>query len=240
MKKALTIGGIVLGVLLIGWLIIMIFVPGLFTYIRVKHKYKHIDDRLETFVTVAVPQDFTQHTIEGVKISVPDSYSQGSSEHILRDGEKSVMVMSMDMSALGSYYDPWDSFKYEESDYRSYFRAVGAEFPSVYKPSADILWYEKDVLTSKDCLKLRGRNRKIFLELAENKDGSYKMEDSWKLPISGGTVYVSQSKENDLVSYDYWSVEAYPENGGSEYFFIMLRGESEEVTKQMISSIEFK
>ncbi|MBQ9899277.1 MAG: hypothetical protein IJM44_07490 [Ruminococcus sp.] len=245
MKKALTIGGIVLGILLVGWLAIVIFCPGLFTYISVKHKYEHIDDRLSTFAAVQVPSDFVTYTVGSVKISVPSSYSQGSTEHILRDGDKVVMIMDFDNAELAGLSSEllknWGmEDEFSESDYRSYFKAVGAEYPSVYKPSADILWYEKDVLTSKDCLKLRGRDRKVFKTLADNKEEAYKMEDSWKLPLSGGTAYASQSRENDLVNYAYWTATIYPDNSGAVYYTLMIRGESDEVTKQMLSSIELK
>lgn len=44
MKKALAIGGAVLGALLAAALVIFVFFPGLPTYFKVRHRFEHTDE----------------------------------------------------------------------------------------------------------------------------------------------------------------------------------------------------
>ncbi len=137
MKKALKIGGIILGIILVSALIIFIFFPGLFTYIKVKSKYNNIDRCITEFKKVEVPDDFKTYTVKGITLSVPDSYvlkDTGSS--FKNSDEKSVLlIMESDsletdelMKGYSEDYDTWEYYKYEEADYKHFLKQLAELF----------------------------------------------------------------------------------------------------------------
>lgn len=65
MKKALKISGIIIGIILVSVLIIFIFFPGLFTYIKVKVKYDNIDRGFTEFKKLKFPM-ILKHIQEGI------------------------------------------------------------------------------------------------------------------------------------------------------------------------------
>jgi hypothetical protein len=56
MKKPLIIGGTILGFLLAAAMVIFIFFPGLPTYLKVKHKYDHIDEHVPNLKRLMSPR----------------------------------------------------------------------------------------------------------------------------------------------------------------------------------------
>lgn len=138
-------------------------------------------------------------------------------------------------------YDPWDGYKYSESDYRSYFDAAGSPYPFDADGCRDVLWYYRTKLRSSDCIKLRGKDLAVFREFADNKDISMKIEDTWLLEMDGATAYVCHMNDRDTdevkIGYsDIWTVTIYPDGADHEYF-VMLRDLREETAKQVISSV---
>ena len=88
-----------------------------------------------------------------------------------------------DLEALGSEYDldPWSGYQYTEEDYRHFYSTIGIE-PPQYGLNLRMLWYMRDDVTAKDCLRLRGKT-KVFLEVANNEESvAGKM---WKIKSSG-------------------------------------------------------
>lgn len=258
MKKAMKIGGVVLGIILVAALVIFIFFPGIFTYFKVKHKYDHIDDSLGKFEYSDVPVTFKDFTVNGVKLKMPYgserhltdiSYSDGSKGQIASDiirykDEITILIkkssfsemkkLSEQASALLEISDTEEEFS--EDEYRHYFDSVDEPMP---RNSTERIWYNKNKLKASDCLRLRGRDMEVFKYLAECKDAAYDAEITYIKDISGCKCYVSQ---NLLEEYkgNLWSVFIYPENDEDTYYYVMIRGKGDETIKQIISSIELK
>ncbi|SHM15801.1 hypothetical protein [Ruminococcus flavefaciens] len=246
MKKALTIGGAVLGFLLISALVIFIFFPGLPTYIKVKHKYKHIDEKVPVFEAVSAGADFKEYTIKGVKLKAPGDWELKESGNGIAS---SSLNASLFLEALNyedyyaSYdselgYDPWTSYNYTEDDYKHFFNTLGIK-TNPYDLSDNILWYIRDSFTAKDCLKLRSKDRKVFAELAESKEAAYQEEKMWKIKNDSYTGYVGQ-----FFAYGYtgnmWTFTFFPVGDEVNKYSIMMKCPDETIAKQIISSIELE
>ncbi|MCR4795939.1 MAG: hypothetical protein K5898_12390 [Ruminococcus sp.] len=240
MKKALTIGGAVLGFLLISALVIFIFFPGLPTYIKVKHKYKHIDETVAEFeaISPAAAKTFTKN---GVTIKTPDGWvKKEAGSGIIDPTNNYTMLISHDNYIEDNYsgYDPWQGYKYKEEDYKHFFDSIGVK-TNQYDLADNMVWYIRDSFTSKDCLKLRGKDRKVFKELAESKEAAYQEEKMWKIKNDSYTGYVGQ-----FFAYGYtgnmWTFTFFPDGDEVNKYSIMMKCADETVAKQIISSIELE
>lgn len=249
MKKALKIGGIILGIILAALLIIFIFFPGLFTYIKVKVKYDNIDRNSLKFEKVEVPNDFKTYTIGNFKISVPDGYEPKDIGYSFKysDGETALAIIESDslendqlMNEYSEDYDTWEYYKYEEEDYKHFFETIGGTFPTPYDASSDILWFVRDKLKAKDCLKLRGRDMDVFLEFADSKEESWKIEKTWELAGENGFMYISYLEDSEIFKSDLWTVYIYDKNNLTKYHYLLFKEDDTEVIKQIISSIELE
>lgn len=256
MKKALKIGGVVLGIILVAALVIFIFFPGIFTYFKVKHKYSHINDSLSKFESLVVPDAFDGFTLNGIKLKMPYGserqvndivYSDGSKKpiasNIIRYKDKITILIKKSSfsemrkiheqtSELLESYDTEEDFS--DDEYKHYFDSIDESMP---RNSTERIWYNKNKLKASDCLRLRGKDMEVFKYLAECKDAAYDAEITYIKDIPGCDCYVSQ---NLLEEYkgNLWSVFIYPENDEDTYYYIMIRGNDEETIKQIISSIE--
>lgn len=249
MKKALKIGGIILGIILAALLIIFIFFPGLFTYIKVKVKYDNIDRGFTEFKKVEVPDDFKTYTRGNLKISVPDGYKPKDIGYGFEysDGKTALAIIENDsletdelMKGYYEDYDAWEYYKYEEADYKHFFETIGGTFPTPYDASSDILWFVRDKLKAKDCLKLRGRDMDVFLELADSKEESWKTEKTWELAGENSFAYIGHGEANELIKFDFWTMNIFDQNDLSKYHYLLFKEDDTEVIKQIISSIELK
>lgn len=174
MKKAMKISGIILGIIIITALVIFIFFPGIFTYKKVKKEYPHIDNTIGTFegFDVEIPKDFVAYTTKnGVTVMGPeDAWNDSDIFPFMSDG-LNVMVTVVDDKPYGDVF--FDEYcKYKKKDYLHFFKKLDI------KPPQTSYEYLKMVrnLTSKNCLRLRGKDKKVFLEYAEFKDASENIE----------------------------------------------------------------
>lgn len=251
MSRILKISGTALAVLLVIFTVIFIFFPGIPTYFKVKHDFEYIDTEIESYKTVSVPDDFKEYSKERLSVKVPDGFESKETEDMLSltDGTSKMLITVSDSTendkimrdyaeSQGEEYDKWEYYRYDEDDYREFFKKMKVPFPSEAVASSDILWFNKGGFTAKDCLKLRGKNKDIFLEFAEIKDECWGMEKTWILKKDGFTMYVCRSDGNDTVSYNYWTATVFPENSGSKYYYIMMPKTDEETVKQIFSSVE--
>lgn len=254
MKKALTIGGAVLGILLAAALVIFIFFPGIFTYLKVKHKFDHTDEKLSYFTVSEVPGSFESHTLKGVRFSTPSDWEPHSAIEGMEPGsyraddDYSIMVTESDYKKdaelreenkdILSEYDPWVAYKYNEADYRHFYKSIGIELPQYGLPDR-LLWYTRDGFTSKDCLKLRGKDKDVFMELAQTKEEAVEWEKLEKLKGSGFTAYAGQEIHGSY-NGDLWSITIYPDSDENQYYWVMLKCPDETLAKQIISSLELE
>ena len=248
MKKKILAACIAGGVLLAAAGCIFAFVPGLFTYLHVKIKYDNIDRTIPQFERVGVPEKFVQYSVQGLTLSVPDSYVPTDTGHGFAgsDGKPRVLIMRSDRletAALLSEYgadtdDLYDTKQFSDAEYRHYFETVGAPVPSDADARTEELWYSKGVLQPEDCLKLRGTDRKVFAEYALTKEESWNMEETWSLPLSGAVCYVSESTAALTASIAGNTVCIYPDARRSEKIMVALRVQDPQTAKQIISSIQ--
>ncbi len=261
MKKPLIIGGTILGFLLAASLVIFIFFPGLPTYLKVKHKYDHIDETVAEFKKTDVPSDYVSHTLRGVKFSIPSDWEghspiEGTEASSYVSGEDyRIFVLDIDykMQAelndeykdmLGDeyseddLYDPWEYYKYKEDDYRNFFKEIGIDVPQ-YGLAYTMVFYTRDCITAKKCLKLRGKDKDVFLALAEDKEEAVGMEKMWKAKGSGFNAYIGQEIYS---GYDgnVWVVTIFPDDNANKVYTVNMKCTDETVAKQIISSIELE
>ena len=255
MKKILIVTGTILGVLASAVLIIFIFFPGLPTYFKVKHEYEYINETIPAFISTDISSGFESHALRGLRFKVPDDWEAHSSVEGLEpssyrskdgavifvkhgdyiDDEK---TLKESLETLGDEYDPWSGFEYKEEDYRHMFASIGTELPQ-YSLSTRIVWYIRDGFTAKDCIRLRGMDRKVFLELAQSKDESVGMENMWKIKGEGFSGYVGNITGLGY-NGDLWTVNVFPDGKENDYFFTTIKCSDEAMEKQIISSIELE
>lgn len=174
MKKAMKIGGVVLGIILIAALIIFIFFPGIFTYKKVKKEYPHIDNTIGTFegFNVEIPKDFVAYTTkDGITVMGPEDARNDSDFIPFKSDGLNVMVTVMDDESYGDVFFDENS-KYTKKDYLHFFEKLDIKPPQTSYENVKMMRN----LTSKDCLKLRGKDKKVFMEYAEYKEICEKIE----------------------------------------------------------------
>lgn len=240
MKKIWSAGAIVLGVPLAVVFVIWIGFPGLFTYISVKQKYENIDRTISQFESVAVPDEFRTVPVNGIRIAMPEGYQPTDSagnqyEDTVRGSDFYVAVIDADENPIYSLDARGVFLAYEAADYQRYFRRLGVSLPDAAQPISDPHWYWTGALTAKDCLHLRGSERRVFLEFADRKELAWDASMFWCMQCSGGTVYIRQSIDTPSD----WYLFLYPESGGSEYREIMLWEPDAVIARQIVSSVSF-
>lgn len=143
--------------------------------------------------------------------------------------------------------DPWESFLYDEETYRHFYKSMKAQYPTEYDARTELLWFIKDGFTAKDCLKLRGTDRKVFKEFADIKEEAVAYEDVYKLKGKGFFAYVCRIKkafsaetenEEEVTGHFRWSCTLFPDDSTTKYYFLMISGENDDIKPQVISSIE--
>lgn len=247
MKKVLKITGVILGVLIIAVIVIAVFFPGLPTYIKVKKDYPEIDRIIEEFEPADIPDTFKDFNLNGISFKAPADYEETESSSVLRSADKEVQILIIHNDAAenaeflekyGYSSDPWEYYEYDESDYRSFFEAVGDTYPEDYDADSDLLWFIKDRLNSKMCLKLRSTDRKVFLEFADIKKTMWETEDAWKIDGDGFSAYISTFIDDTYYTESMWTVNIYLDDSESEYYFGAIKGADAETARQIISSMQ--
>lgn len=232
MKKALKIAGIIIGVLVIAAIVIIVFFPGLPTYIKVKKNCPHIDETMGIYTDggEAVPEDFVQTEINGILVSGPADALRDNSNlcAFKKDNELAVMIIESENEPL-SYTD--ESCGFLIYDYRHFFRSLDAEMPETTYEGMEFIRN----LTAKDCLKLRGTDREVFEEYAEIKEIAAEIE----------TVYYYERDELSGFVCDLIGVgQTYKHRknvvlaDGDKEWIISVFGNDAETVAQIISSIE--
>ena len=245
MKKTLIIGGAVLGFLLTAALVICVFFPGLPAFFKVKHQYKHINEKPNAFEIVPARADFKEFTLDGIKLKAPAdcSLKLGGSGLKSASGEAELVVLQTNNKeqdeTLDSFqdYDPWDTYKYEQEDYKVFFRSIGTE-PPQYGFSSKILFYIRDYINAADCIRLRGKNKDIFFELADLKEKAMEAEDMQKLKSNNFTEYIGRIQYSGYE--DMWHLFIFPDGDDINTYLVTINCADETTAKQIISSIELE
>ena len=241
-KKLILFIGVPLAALI---LVFFVIFPGIPAYVKVKLKYDHIDDTSEAFGLQTVPADFKAISTKGLAMRVPEGYELSETGSALHNEEgKTVMAIlgtalyNADLSGYTEGYDPWENYRYGEKEYRSYFRAIGRDYIDPTGPDNQFLWYVRDEVKAKDCLKLRGDDLRVFMEIADSKDISYGMEDTWDIDGEGFAAVAARGKDETVKVGDYWTITLYPDSAGGKNYLIIIRNIPDDTAKQIISSIK--
>jgi hypothetical protein len=232
MKKALKIGGIILGIILAALLIIFIFFPGLFTYIKVKSKYNNIDRCITEFKKVEVPDDFKTYTIGNLKISVPEDYKWNEENAVFSSPSLEEAVSIIEYEDKDEEYS-FQNDNYNKSEFLHLFESIGKPVADDGMLTIQDVWYCEQRISAKDCLKLRGRDKDVFCEIASSKDN---MIDTWRVCSFIDDDYFAYLTYGDFagkLENSYWIIYMPDYN-----IFIMETNNT--IAKQIISSIELK
>lgn len=243
-KLAIAISGVIIAAVLA----VFIFVPGLVTYVSVNIKYDHINDGTAEFEKVEVPDDFVSFDVNGITMKVPNGADYNKTElginhKALRYNGKILAFVTennyAETEAILTEYDPeYDPFQYYDNtkaDYQNFFKRIGEPFP---KDTTSLLYFTRDKLNSKMCLRLRGTDMKVFREMAETKEGAYETENIWHTSGTGYTAYISQILQDSLGAEGRWTASVFPDGDDTKYYFIVLNAETPELSRQILSTIE--
>lgn len=235
MKKVLKIGAVILGVLLIGALVIFIFFPGLPTYFKVKKEFPEIENKLTEFTkfdssSAEIPDNYVEASYDGVTLMGP-SYALNTDTTGMvpfkSDDNLLVMIIKSEgnTAEYGGEYD-----KYEKEDYEHLFESLDIDMPESSYDNRCFLYN----LQAKDCLKLRGKDLDVFMELAQAKQIVSKVETAYLYEDNGNKGFMCDIAVNDNYIYRY-NADFFTEN--NEYI-ISVFGNNIETINNIISSIE--
>lgn len=237
MKKRLLIGlGILLGVLLLAAGVIAVFFPGIAASRAVSLLYSNMSRTIPVFGASEVPEDFVRYQTKGLFISVPADLQMRENGNGFQsaDGKETpVFILATDPKALAEFIpDLWEERHYDREDYEHFFRTAGVPCPET---SDDLLWFCKGTLMPQTVLGMRGRDKKIFLEFAFEKQQAWEQENTWELPIEGGKAYVCQGVSSLMKNTAPWSLLVFPEEG--KKYHLIFRGLDGQTARQIISSV---
>lgn len=235
MKKALKTGGIIVGIIVIACLALMLICPWLITYIGVRAKYPDIDRSLDKFIVVDVSDDFKSIKLGETILKVPEgtAYKQDKvlgerKNKLVYDGETIATITTIMDSE-----DYWDAYEYSKADYRHFFDTIGEEFPD---NTMGLLFFAKNRLDSEMCKELRGKDRKVYKELAETKQGAYDTETTQIMNGEDFTAYVSWQNQ---LNTSLVTIVIFPDEYKNKNYTLMLHlPKDEEILNQIISSIQ--
>lgn len=230
MKKVLKISGIILGVLLIFALAVFIICPGLITYFQVKKDCPNINSTIGTFsgFDVEAPADWTSVTIDGVTVRGPeDALYDSDLIPFKKKGEFTVMVMVSEKTSE-SFYD--EAFPYSEADYAHFLKKFDKDIVMDGYEGTKFL----HELTAKDCLRLRGKDLKIFREMAEMKEILANIETLSYCEYDGLKGFFSDYGEGKSEKYRYalWLF------GNEHEYVIRVHSNDEETVYQCLSTVK--
>ncbi|MGN0579717.1 MAG: hypothetical protein ACI4JE_02505 [Ruminococcus sp.] len=242
MSKQLKIIIVIACIILAVMLGIFIFVPGLPTYIRVKIQYPEIDLALKEYAEsdVEVPADFVRVKFGDIYVKGPSgalNRDSAGSQIILKDDTKflfkdkgEIMVMAYksekgNINNLSDFYEP----EFSEAEERWFYSELDMEYPDTLSESIGTMY----AINSKDCLKLRGTDSEIFLDLAKGKTAAAEIETPYIYKNGNISGYVCDIHKG---SYKYCRNVVFDWNS-SEYI-ISIYGNSLETVEQIIASIE--
>lgn len=233
MRKGLKITAVILGIFVAAAAVILIFFPGLFTYIQVKKDYSGIDKTLENFVgfDTEPPADFIQVEKNGVKIKGPEN-ALNDSDTILFSIEKRLAVMSMVYEDTFADDEDMDESGFSHDEFVHFYKKLGVDYP---ENTYDSICFIRN-LTAKDCLKLRSTDKEIFEYLAKIKNDLLATEILSYIELDGLKGFFSEYQNRNNSSYIYgyalWLFD------GEKQYIISAYGDTDETLKQILSSVE--
>ena len=236
MKKALKITLIsIIALILVSALVIFVFFPGIFTYFKVKKEFPAIENELTEItklymVKEEVPDDYVEAECDGVTVKGPSyAVNNNTTGMVPFKEEDNLIVMVMKSEVTPAEYGG-EYNKYEKEDYEHFFESLDIDMPENSYDDRCFLYN----LQAKDCLKLRGKDLDVFMELAEAKQIVSKVETPYIYEYNGNKGFICEINSNDTYTY-YYNADFFTEE--NEYIVTVLSNNIETV-KRIIASIE--
>ncbi len=238
-KKISIIFAVLIGICLIGLIIIFIFFPGLDVYLYAKKNCPYINEQIQEYeyYDVEVPDSFVKVKAGDLYISGPAEsikYTTGSDSGIIfKNSKENLMVMysSAPNDNIDFTYDI--ATKYNNDDHKHFFDSVGYDMPVTNR---DMKVFLRDGLDLKKSLKLRGKDKKIFKEMADSLKLVSEIETLYHFEHNNAEGYickVSSGKQRTM-----WNADIYTGNNGETETIIAITHNDVETVKQIIASIE--
>lgn len=236
MKKILKITAIsLIALIAVSVLVIIVFFPGLPAYFKVKKEFPEIENKLAEFTefdssTAEIPDNYVEVSHDGVTLMGPSHALNTTTTGMVpfkSDDNLVVMIIKSEGNTAG-YGGEYD--KYEKEDYEHFFESLDIDMPDSSYENRCFLYN----LQAKDCLKLRGKDLDVFMELAESKQIASKVETAYLYEENGNKGFICDLSVNDNYIYCY-NADFFTEN--NEYI-ISVFGNNAETINNIIASIE--
>ncbi len=235
MKKALKITLIsIISLIAVSALVVFVFFPGIFTYFKVKKEFPSIENELTEITKLymdkdEVPDDYVEAECDGVTVKGPSYAVNNNTTGMVPFKEKDNLIVMVTKSEVrfAEYGGEYDQYDYD--DYEHFFDSLDVPMPETQYESRKFI----NGMQAKDCLKLRGKDLDVFMELAEYKDIVYSVETPYIYKHNGNKGFIC-----DVASKNYtyhYNADFFTEE--NEYVISVLSNNIETV-KRVIASIE--
>ncbi len=235
MKKALKITLIsIISLIAVSALVVFVFFPGIFTYFKVKKEFPSIENELTEITKLymdkdEVPDDYVEAECDGVTVKGPSYAVNNNTTGMVPFKEKDNLIVMVIKSEVTPAEYGGEYNKYEKEDYEHFFDSLDVPMPETQYESRKFI----NGMQAKDCLKLRGKDLDVFMELAEYKDIVYSVENPYIYEHNGNKGFIC-----DVASKNYtyhYNADFFTEE--NEYVISVLSNNIETV-KRVIASIE--
>ncbi len=235
MKKALKITLIsIISLIAVSALVVFVFFPGIFTYFKVKKEFPSIENELTEITKLymdkdEVPDDYVEAECDGVTVKGPSYAVNNNTTGMVPFKEKDNLIVMVIKSEVTPAEYGGEYNKYEKEDYEHFFDSLDVPMPETQYESRKFI----NGMQAKDCLKLRGKDLDVFMELAEYKDIVYSVETPYIYEHNGNKGFIC-----DVASKNYtyhYNADFFTEE--NEYVISVLSNNIETV-KRVIASIE--
>ncbi|MDO5559651.1 MAG: hypothetical protein Q4F95_08650 [Oscillospiraceae bacterium] len=246
MTKALKICGIVLGaailICIIAYIIILIFVPGLFLYLHTLKECPNINDKIEEYpyYDTVVPDDYQKVKAGVFYISGPmDDYLVGrtsSVKTVFKNSERNFMVMSTSSSAGSVDFSDSDYPDLDKSDYIHFFESIKYNYPQNNK---EMKIFIRNGLNLRLSLHLRGKDKKVYKQFASKKEMVSGLEKIYAYKKGNVDCFVCNCSISDSKkSGTFWSIDAYTGDNAETVNKISISSNDIDEIKKVIASVE--
>lgn len=249
MKKALKITGIILGVIIILALIVVLIFPGAYHYYNIKKTFTKIDITSQPYpyTDVAVPEDWTEITANGITMKVPTDMfvkeTKVDSVVIYVDGTdddthtKIAFIMDeFEWDEFSLYNENDSENKHTKEEYLEFFESVGLEYPEsnceLYQGFYDLSMEDFNIHSFKDA--------SAFATIALMKEilVSDSYSEIYETEIDGCTAFINMYKDKeDWKIKNKCVVEIYAEGSPEISYGVIIGANDDDIFRQMIASV---
>ncbi len=236
MKKALRLTGIVLAILLFLCLLMEIFAPGLPLYLKLKHEFPEIDEKIDTYPynDTKVPDRFIKKRTGEFYISIPPECAYND-KMLAKSDKLTILATGTSLPVQSVVYSGNPCYQFAQKEYEHFYKRIGCEPP---RDDREMRILIRDSINLEQCLHLRGKDRKIYKEFVAAKKtvmGIEKLHFFSHNGIEGFIAEVGGGNYNKGKYKYYWNIDVFVDD--QEYLISTLSNDIE-LSKQVIASLE--